>query len=233
MIIFQFDNVYLRWGLLALKSLQLHEPDQQVLCDTVNLTRLQIDELHQAHQRLIVVNHAVTETSPGQMAARKPYVMQRVMDSYPDQPWYGLFDADFLIRKPLSELWGLLDSHPAALYMTNGMWDGKYYKKLITPSGLVLVRPQARKLVDCWARWCSHDQPLESIEPGAWFWDQIALAEAWEEAGVPCAVIPMNIYADNELWKSTSIWSAHVPQKEKYYELFSLEYRRQYQETSN
>ena len=232
MIIFQFDDVYYRWGLLVLKSLQLHEPEIQVLCDTVNLTEGQVTELHGAHARLIVTNDTASETSPAQMAARKPFVMQRVMDRYPNQPWYGLFDADFLVRKPLDDLWALLATHPAALFMTNGMWAGKYYKRLITPSGLVLVRPDGRKLVDCWAKWCSHDEPLESIKPGAWFWDQIALAEAWEEAGVPCSMIPMNIYGDNQLWQSSSIWSAHVPQKDQYYESFSTEYLRQCQEAA-
>ena len=233
MVIFQFDDVYIKWGLLVLKSLQLHEPQKQVLCDTVNLTEGQVAELHEAHSRLIVTNDTARETSPARMAARKPFVMQRVMDRYPDEPWYALLDADFLVRKPLHALWALLDHRPAALFMTNGMWGGKYYKKLITPSGLVLVRPDGRKLVDCWAKWCSHDQPLESIKPGAWFWDQIALAEAWEEAGVPCAMIPMNVYGDNELWNSTSIWSAHVPQKEQYFELFSKEHLRQCQESAS
>jgi hypothetical protein len=234
MIIFQFDDVYHKWGLLALQSLQLHEPRPQVLCDTINLTESQIAELHEAHARVIVSNHttAGNETSPAQMAARKPFVMQRAMQRFSDQPWYGLLDADFLVRRPLQALWSLLDHHPAALFMTNGMWNGKYYRKLLTPSGIVLVRPEARRLIDCWAKWCCHDQPLESIEPGAWFWDQIALAEAWTEAGVRCAMIPMNVYGDCQLSFDSAIWSAHVPEKATYYELFRREYLRQCAELS-
>ena len=93
--------------------------------------------------------------------------------------------------------------------------------------GTVFKRHDGKKLIDCWAKWHDHDQPLESIQPGAWFWDQITLAEAWEEAGVSCAMIRMNIYGDNELWKTSSIWSAHVPQKDHYYDLFCKEYLRQ------
>ena len=106
-------------------------------------------------------------------------------------PWYGLLDADILIRKPLTALWSLLDTHPAALFMRNGMWNGKYYRRLITPSGMVLVRPDARKLVDCWVKWFHHDRPLDSSPPRAWFWDQITLAEAWTETRMPCAMITM------------------------------------------
>lgn len=234
MIIFQFDDLFHKWGLLVVQSLQLHERHTQVLCDTVNLSDRQIAELHEAHARIIVSNDTTTwnETSPAQMAARKPFVMQRAMQRFSDQPWYGLFDADFLVRRSLQPLWSLLGTHPAALFMTNGMWNGKYYRRLITPSGIVLVRPEAKKLIDCWAKWYYHDQPLESIESGAWFWDQITLAEAWAEAGVRCAMIPMNVYGDCQLWPAAAIWSAHVPQKERYYELFRREYLRQRAELS-
>ncbi len=112
MIIFQFDDAYYKWGLLALRSLQLHEPETPVLCDTVNLAGDQVAQLRQAHAQAIVCNDETTwsETSPEQMAARKPFVMQRVMQLFPDEAWYGLFDADFLIRKPLRPLWSLLDT---------------------------------------------------------------------------------------------------------------------------
>lgn len=235
MIIFQFDNAYHRWGLLALQSLQLHEPVTPVFCDTVNLSDHQITELQRAHERVTISNDSSTysQTSPAQMAARKPFVFQNAMQRFPSHPLYGLFDADFLVRRPLQALWSLLDAHPAALFMTNGMWAGKYYRRLITPSGIVVVRPEAKRLIDCWAKWYHHDQPLEGIAPGAWFWDQITLAEAWTEAGIPCAMIRMDIYGDCQLSQSSTIWSAHVPQKDTYYELFRREYLRQREVISN
>lgn len=230
MIIFQFDNVYHDWGLLVLQSLQLHEPSTQVLCDTVNLADFQIAELHRAHAQVIVKNDTTTwsHTSPEQMAARKPFVIQRAMQRFPEQPWYGLFDADFLVRKPLQGLWSMLDTHAAALFMTNGMWNGRFYRRLITPSGIVLVRHEAKKLIDSWVKWYHHDQPLDSIKPRSWFWDQITLTQAWTEAGVRCAMIPMNVYGDCELLPNAAIWSAHVgAEKKRYYELFRREYLRQ------
>jgi hypothetical protein len=229
MIILQFDNVYHHWGLLMLQSLQLHERHTPVLCDTVNLTGRQVAELEQAHGRVVVMNDTSTfsETSPEKMAFRKPFVMQNAMQGYPNQPWYGLFDADFLVRKPLGSLWALMDTHPTALVVTDGMWNGKFYRQLETVSSIVMVRRDGKKLIDCWAKWYYHDKPLGSIEPLYWLWDQITLAEAWTEARVPYAVIPINFYADDQLRPASAIWSANVPQKEEYYERFRREYQRQ------
>ncbi len=117
--------------------------------------------------------------------------------------------------------------------MTNGMWEGKFYRRLTKPSGIVLVRRDAPQLIDCWAKWYHHDQPLDSIKPLAWFWDQITLVEAHAEAGVACASISMHVYADCELQPGAAIWSAHVgDKKERYYEVFEREYRRQQQQQS-
>ena len=230
MIIFQFDNAYYDWGTLVLQSLQLHEPDTQVLCDTVNLTDSQVEELGHAHARVIVTNDTTTwrETSPAQMASRKPFVMQRAMHQFPEQPWFALFDTDFLVRKPLTRLWSLLEHHAAALFMTDGMWEGKFYQHLMTPSGIVLVRRDARRLIDCWAKWWCHDQPLASIKPGEWFWDQITLAQAYNEVGGRYAMISMDLYGDCSLGSEAAIWSAHVGDlKDWYYYLFRREYLRQ------
>jgi hypothetical protein len=228
-IILQFDRAYHHWGLLVLQSLQLHESGKRVLCNTVNLTDSQISELEGAHEKVLITN-GVTDRiiTPEQMAARKPFVMLHAMEHYPEQPWYALLDADFLVRRPLDALWSLLDSHPAALFFTDGFEHGTYYRHLVTPSGIVLVRFEAKKLIDCWAKWYSYDQPLGMIEPRAWFWDQITLTEAWTEAGVPCAAISMDVYADDQLRPSAAIWSANVgDRKPRYYELFREEYRRQ------
>lgn len=228
-IILQFDNAYHHWGLLALQSLQLHEPRTLVLCNTVNLTAVQISELQQAHTCVEITNGVSDRsTSPEQMAARKPFVLLHAMQHYPEQPWYALLDADLLVRKPLDPLWSLLDNYPAALYITDGMENGIYYRQLVTPSGIVCVRPDAKKLIDCWAKWYHHAKPIGSIEPLAWYWDQITLAEAWSESGVPCATIPMNVYGDDQLEPTAAIWSAHVgDRKQNYYKLFCDEYQRQ------
>ena len=234
MIILQFDNAYFHWGLLALQSLWLHESHTEVLCNTVNLTDGHIQELLQAHARVEVTNGVSDRaTSPEQMAARKPLVLQHAMEHYPEHPWYALLDADFLVRRPLTALWSLLDNHPAALFITDGFEHGTYYPQLVTPSGIVLVRSEAKKLIDCWVKWYSYDQPLGSIEPRAWYWDQITLAQARTETHVPCASIPLEIYGDDQLLPSSAIWSANVGDlKPRYYELFRDEYQRQLSELS-
>jgi len=229
LIIVQFDKAYYHWGLLMLQSLQLHEPRPPVLCETINLTDPQVAALRSAHENIEVVNDASNpdERAPVQMATRKPFVILRAMERYPAQPWYGLLDVDFLVRKPLGPLWLLLDYRPAALCINNGMWNGKYYRRLVTASMIVLVRRDGKKLIDNWAKWFHHDQPLDSLQPMDWLWDQITLAEAWSESGVECAVIPMNVYSDDQLRPSAAIWHANVPEKKLYYELFRKEYQRQ------
>jgi hypothetical protein len=227
-IILQFDNAYFHWALLALQSLQLHEPQTRVLCNTVNLTGPQIAKLETVHRCVELTNGVSNRlTTPEQMAARKPFVVQHAMQNYPEEPWYALFDADLLVREPLQPLWSLLDDRPAALCITDGMENGRFYRWLVTVSSILLVRKEASQLIECWAKWSRHEQPLYTIEPMNWYWDQITLAEAWSESGVPCAVIPMHIYGDEQLRPGAAIWSANVPQKAHYYELFSNEYRRQ------
>jgi hypothetical protein len=229
MIILQFDDAYYHWGLLAIQSLWLHESKTPVLCNTANLTESQIGELKNAHQGVSVTNGvSFARTHADQMAARKPFVILHAMDCYPEARWYALLDADFLIRRPLGSLWSFVDKYPAALFVTDGYENGRYYRQLITPSGIVLVRPDARRLIDCWAKWHNYERPLYSIAPGEWYWDQITLAEAWIESGIPCAKIPLETYADDVLRDNSAIWSANVgDRKQEYYERFRDEYRRQ------
>jgi hypothetical protein len=227
-IILQFDNAYHHWGLLMVQSLALHEAAIPLLCDTANLSREQVTALQGAHPCVAVANSVSSRaTTPEQMAARKPFVLQHAMDEYPAEPWYALLDADFLVRRSLSPLWALLASHPAALCLTDGYEHGTYYPQLVTPSGVVIVRKEARCLVDCWAKWYHHDRPLGSIEPREWFWDQVTLTEAWRETGARFAPIG-TAYYDDQLLPDAAIWSANVgDRKPRYYELFRAEYERQ------
>lgn len=231
MIILQFDDKYHHWGLLMVRSLALHEPDKRVLLDTVNLSPAQVSELGQAHPRVIVENDTTSwqKTSPEQMVNRKPFVMQKAMDAYPDEPWYGLFDADFLVRRPLGNLWSTLERHQASLFWTNGQWNGRYYRRLVTPSGIVLVRPDGRALIDNWAKWYAYDEPLDEIEPRQWFWDQLTLLEARDETPLRYAVLSMYTFADCGLSSGAAIWSANAGagQKQRFYNQFLKEYQRQ------
>lgn len=213
------------------RSLALHEPDKRVLLDTVNLSPAQVSELGQAHPRVIVENDTTSwqKTSPEQMVNRKPFVMQKAMDAYPDEPSYGLFDADFLVRRSLDGLWSTLRRHQASLFWTNGRWRGRYYRHLVIPSGLVLVRPDGRALIDNWAKWYAYDEPLDGIEPRQWYWDQLTLLKAREETPLRYAVVSMYRFADCRLSSSAAIWSANAGAgaKRRFYNQFLREYERQ------
>ena len=172
MIVVQFDSVYYHWGLLMVRSLALHEPRRKVLTDTVNLSGKQQAELKRAHPRILVTSEAIAGNGSlrAEMARRKTMVLQRAFDTFPDEPWFGMFDADMLVRRPLTDLWSLLDGHQAALLMTDGVWEGRVYPHLFTPSGIVLVRRDGRELVDSWVKWDRHPDALHGRRPGEWFW---------------------------------------------------------------
>src|SRR5262245_19575705 len=108
MIVLQFDDRYHHWGALMLRSLALHEPRKRVLADVGNLSPEQVEEISRAHPKVTVRADTCPETSPAQMAIRKCFVLQWAMDEHPREPWYGIFDADFLVRRPLHHLWALM-----------------------------------------------------------------------------------------------------------------------------
>jgi len=214
-----------------LRSLALHEPAHKVLADTVNLSPEQQAELQHVYPHILVKNTALPEdrVTKEWMANRKAFVMQDAMTTYPDEPWYGILDADFLIRRSLGALWSLLDDYPTALMFTNGMWKGRFYLRLVTPSGIVLVRPDGRALIDNWAKWYFYERPMDAIPPRGWFWDQLTLLQAWCEARLAYAIIPIHIFADSSLSANAAVWSANVKDKQHYYTLFRQEYERQQQ----
>lgn len=229
MIVLQFDAAYFEWGLLMVRSLALHEPKKKVLADTVNLDAGQGRRLERAHPRITVKSEPIAagESLRERMACRKIEVLQRAMDAFPDEPWFGLFDADMLVRRPLPDLWAKLDEHHAALIMSNGMWAGRVYPHLFTPSGIVLVRRDGRALVESWAQWSRHPEPLFSRRPGEWFWDQCALLQAQNETRLRYALISIADFACATCSCTAAIWSAHVPEKERYYRYFRVEHERQ------
>lgn len=229
MIVLQFDAPYVHWGLLMLRSLALHEPQRKVLVDAVNLDREERAAVCGAHPRVVLRWETWETTSPERMVSRKCLVLGRAMDEHPGEPWYCLMDADFLVRRPLSDLWALTHRAEAGLIVTSGVWRGRVYQHLITPSGIVLVRRDGRALVDRWTRWSSHHEAIAGIRPGAWFWDQVTLLKARDEAPLRYAVIPMGDFADCSLRPRAAIWSANVPPDDKgrYYACFREEHARQ------
>jgi hypothetical protein len=227
MIVLQFDRRYHRWGLLLLRSLARHEPEQRVLIDTVNPERTQADELAAAYPGVIVHESAIPpeQVSRERMANRKCAVLRRAMDEYPGEPWYGLFDADFLVRRSLPDLWRRMERSAAAHFHTNGFWRGRFHLQLATPSGIILVRPDGRRLIESWWKWQQHDKPIGGIQPGAWFWDQVTLFSARRETQLSYDVLPMHIFASSTLDSGAAIWSANVDaaEKDRYFHLFEQE----------
>jgi hypothetical protein len=228
MIILQFDSIYYRWALLLLRSLELHEPGQCVICDTVGLNNAQRTRLERAHPRVICrSSRAKLNLTREDMANRKPFVLREAIDSFADEPWFCLLDADMLVRRPLEDLWALAAEASAALIFTNGMWKGRFYPRLVTVSSVVLVRRDGRELVDRWAHWTGYNWPIGEVPPHGWFWDQVTLYVAWIESRLPIAAVPLPVFADNRLDRCAAIWAANVPDKEGYYRKFQAEHRCQ------
>jgi hypothetical protein len=229
MIVLQFDAAYFHWGLLMVRSLALHEPRKKVLANTVNLNNTQQARLAKAHPQIQVISETIASAGSlrEEMARRKTIVLQRAMDSFPEEPWFGMFDADMLVRRPLPDLWSKLNGHQAALIRTNGMWAGRFYPHLLIPSGIVLVRRDGRALVENWVKWSRHVEPLFSRRPGEWFWDQCTLVKAWKETSLCCANISMQDFASATLARTAAIWSAHVPEKENLHHYFLVEHELQ------
>lgn len=230
MIVLQFDAAYYEWGLVMIRSLALHEPRKKVLADTVNLSGPQRAKLKQAHPRILVTSETLVSNEASrreEMARRKTMVLQRAMDTFPEEPWFGMFDADMLVRRPLPDLWSLLDDHQAALFMTDGVWQGKVSPDGFTPSGIVLVRRDGRELVDCWVKWDHYSETLYSHRPGEWYWDQCTLLQARDESRVDCAVIPLHRFSCNRCLGDAAIWSGHGFGKNRNLRYFLIEHEVQ------
>jgi hypothetical protein len=230
MVILQCDKAYHRWAILMVRSLSRHEPVIKVYVDTLNLHADEIRELERAHPNITVTNAATAEgmTRRDEMACRKPSVFLRAIDAHPYERWYGLFDVDLLVRRPLPDLWAALDEHQAAVIMTDGYWQGRMYEHLLIPSGLVLIRRDGQTLIESWAKWMKYATPLCNRKPGEWFWDQCTLLQAKRETDLKYACIPMERFADASLSPFSSIWSAHHGDKAVFYSRFSDEYARQH-----
>jgi hypothetical protein len=230
MIILNFDRRYYRWAELLLNSLELHERGHRVRCDTVGLDEDQVERLSSAHPSLVCRNipaPAAGLDTPSAMANRKAFVLRDAIDCHDDEPWFCLLDADMLVRRPLEDLWRLLDDAPTALIFTNGMWDGRFYARLVTVSSVVLVRRDGRELVDRWIHWFGHDGSVDGIAPGGWFWDQVTLFLAWTDFNGPIARISIAQFANDQLDPDAAIWAANVPDKDAYFRRFQAEHKRQ------
>jgi hypothetical protein len=228
MIVLQFDCAYHPWAMLLLRSLALFERDQRVLCDTVGLDERQLQELEKSYPRTICLNSPrPAEMRRADMANRKAFVLRNAMDRFPEEPWFCLLDADMLVRRPLDDLWRLVEDASAALIFTNGIWEGHFYARLVTVTSVVLVRRDGRDLVDRWARLYNYDAPVDQVAPREWFWDQVTLFLAWCESPLQIATIPISQFANVQLDNQAAIWAANVPDKERYFHLFQAEYSRQ------
>jgi hypothetical protein len=183
------------------RSLALHEPTIPVCVDALNLHPRRDPRAgtctSENHRYECGTSGGVTGRN--EMACRKPFVLLRAMDDYPHEGWYGLFDADLLVRRPLPDLWATLRAHQAAVIMTDGYWHGRVYEHLVTPSGLVLARQDGPPLIENWAKWTKHPEPLSNRSPGQWFWDQCTLLQAKRETDLNYACIPMERFADGSL----------------------------------
>lgn len=228
MIAIQFDRNYFHWGVLLLRSLALHEPRKRVVADTVGLSRRQAAEVAGTHPKVIHQDRPAPAggTSRDSMVNEKVWFLRQVAGDYPREPWYCLFDADFLVRRPLTSLWGCMRWAEVGV-VVNPAWP----IHMRVWGSLVLFRREGRALLDNWAREYS-TRAIGGFRPGQFFFDQASLAMAVERTPVRYARIPQAEYLDHLLREDSSIWSAHVAleEKDRVYRRFLAEHERQLRE---
>lgn len=218
MIILQFDRGYLRWGKLFLQSLAKNSPGETVYINSVNLFSFQINNLKKIYSPIIIENHKIKMKRKERgniMISRKPYVLKEVIKKF-GVDRYLLLDADMTIRKPLDNLFAKLDSNDGAFCIDKGIWNGQVYDHLRVASGVILIKPSALPIINKWIEIMENEEEISGIKKGKWFWDQITLWRAIEEAPkLKLGIIETTYRRWDFTDKEAVIWSANVRKKEK------------------
>jgi hypothetical protein len=227
MIVIQFDRNYFKWGVLFSESFVHFNPDLVLFIDSVNLDSNQIRKLEKISSRIIIKNSIVNFTSgnfSNFMANRKAEVLFNVMENY-ESKVYLLCDVDFLIRKPLTELFYMSSGYDISCIFRDGKWKGEIFEHLKIASGLILVKSSSIDFVSKWLDLTNECEKLHGIQKGKWYWDQVTLLEATRQCKLKYLSLSDDIYINREFNQFATIWSAHRSPKDYMYYLFIADFQ--------
>jgi len=126
-----------------------------------------------------------------------------------------LLDADLLFRRPINNLIEASESYDAVMAIGNGEHRGKSYRRFRVASGFVLFRRSGYALIGMWRQMLNRTEPVEDVRPWDWFWEQICLLDALENADFSVLQTPDNCLSSPGFERDAAVWSANVPRSEK------------------
>lgn len=222
MIVTQFDDKYLPWAHVFLKSLAITNPDEEVYLNTVNVTTSDAETLREFYPHVTIETCQEEVPDKAYMANRKIGVFLSVLQRF-SRPTYMLIDTDVLFRHSLQPLFDKLADADAAIIFRDGKWGDRIYEHLKVASGIILVQPSGIQLIENWNHIAKTEKILSYIPQGNWYWDQLALLEATRKTPLRYATIEESLYIDKDFDPQSFIWSAHHPAKQYMFNRFSQE----------
>jgi hypothetical protein len=249
-VVIQFNDAYLRFGLTLLRSLEKYAKNAIKVAYTVNLSNEQISELKKECPELIVINSKVRflrgRFLRNYMANRKVGIFKDAIarfsadkNTVSAKDFYIMLDTDLLLRAPIEFLLNRLEGNQVGLIYREAAFG--FHVKF--NSSIVVVSGDGVRLVDEWDKQMKHrwvifstDEKLTLFEilrkkkdgsprplyvrKWKWFWDQITLFEAVKKTGIKYATLEADNFINSNFDIDAAIWSGHNEKKDIVYQKF-------------
>jgi hypothetical protein len=229
MFLTAFDEAYAKWGAILLKSLAQTHVQTDVVVLGVDLSQKTERQLRRQHERCIFRTRSTISTGSRRAAAianARPMWLHEITNEFSPN-WIMLLDADLLFRRPIIGLIESSGDYDAALAIGDGLHRGRFYKRLKIAAGFALFRRSGFHLIDEWRGLIAGSNPIEDVQPGDWFWEQICLCALVEQT--KSNILPIDGYLDSTPFIANApVWSANGPPSEKarLYDVFMAEAAR-------
>jgi hypothetical protein len=250
-IIINFDSKYFRFGLILLRSLELHAKNAVKIAYTVNLTANEITTLESISSNLIIRNIKISflrgNLLRNYMANRKADIFKMGIESFKNasKNFYIMLDADLLLRAPIENLVKKIRKNNVALiYRESAIgFHAKFNASIlaVTGDGIHLINEWYKQANERWVIFGTDkkltwyeilskkadgcERPLY-VRRWRWFWDQISLFEAVRKLNIKFTVLNVNTFINPDFDSSAIIWSAHQSNKDVAYEKFVRELKK-------
>lgn len=246
-IIMQFNDAYLRFGITLLKSLERYAEGALKIAYTVNLTDRDVIALKNACPSLVVINSTVRflrgKFLRNFMANRKVRVFKDALERFGGaaEDYYVMLDTDLLLRAPIETLLSKLEDNQVGLIYREQAF-GFHVKfnssVVVSGDGVRLIDEWHKQMKHRWIIFCTNEKltlleilrkkkhgsprPLY-VRKWKWFWDQITLFEAVKNLGIKFSTLDANDFINPNFDNHAAIWSGHNEKKDLVYERFLKE----------